>query len=80
MTPDTTSPRSVPDQPAANSGGAVGFVAGGLAGIALALAATVEPWLTAYATPLQSVLGGCAFGTFCGVVVGGLRDQFGPKP
>jgi ABC-type uncharacterized transport system permease subunit len=79
MTTEHRAPQTMPDQPAANSGAAVGFVLGGFVGIALALAVANQPWLNAYATPMQSVVGGCVAGTICGAIIGALRDRMQPK-
>jgi ABC-type uncharacterized transport system permease subunit len=79
MTAEHHTPQSMPDQPAANSGAAVGFLVGGFVGIALALTVASQPWLSAYASPAQSVGGACAAGTICGAIIGALRDWMQPK-
>jgi hypothetical protein len=76
MTTDPHHTRTLPDQPAANSGGAVGFIIGCLAGIALALSIMAQPWLNEYATPLAAMIGACVLGTTGGVIVGALRDVY----
>ena len=71
MTTERPHVKIFPAQPASNSGGAVGFIVGGLAGLALASAVSFEPW---FGSPAASLVGGCVLGTLCGVFVGGLRD------
>jgi hypothetical protein len=76
MTTENHPARTLPDQPAANSGGAVGFLLGCLAGIALTLLIAAQPGLNAYATPLSVMIGACVLGTLGGVAVGAIRDAF----
>jgi ABC-type nitrate/sulfonate/bicarbonate transport system permease component len=68
--------KTFPDQPASNSGAAVGFIIGGVVGIALALTLAAEPWLAAYPTPVVSIIGGCVAGMLCGSIIGAFRDAY----
>jgi ABC-type nitrate/sulfonate/bicarbonate transport system permease component len=68
--------KTFPDQPASNSGAALGLIAGGVVGIALALTHAAEPWLNAYPTPAVSIIGGCALGMACGGIIGAVRDAY----
>jgi hypothetical protein len=72
MTTEQDSPRIIPDQPAANSGAAVGFVFGG---IALAMAPQVRLLTGSFASPAELVGYNAMLGTVGGLIIGAMRDR-----
>jgi hypothetical protein len=75
MTTEQDSPRIIPDQPAANSGAAVGFVFGAFCGIALAMAPQVRLLTGSFASPAELVGYNAMLGTVGGLIIGAMRDR-----
>lgn len=75
MTTERNSPHIIPDQPAANSGAALGFVIGALCGIALAMVPQVQLWTRSFTSPAELVGYIVVLGTICGLVIGAIRDR-----
>lgn len=66
--------QTFPDQPAANSGGAVGFVLGTLVGGLVAAAVPFFPAIETLMTSRQAFFASYMGGTLSGAVVGFVRD------
>lgn len=75
MTTEQNSPRIIPDQPAANSGAAVGFVFGAFCGIALAMVPQLRLLTEPFASPAELIEYNVMLGTVCGLIIGAMRDR-----
>lgn len=78
MTLQSQTQRTFPDQPAANSAGAVGVIIGTLLGGMVAASLPSMPAIEAMMTSQQALVAGCLGGTVVGVAVGFLRDMLSP--
>lgn len=75
MTAQSTPKRTFPDQPAANSGAAVGCLLGTAAGLMVLTAMPAMPSLAETMTPLQAIAAASLAGTIGGTFLGWLRDR-----
>lgn len=75
MTAQPTPPLTFPDQPAANSGAAVGCLFGTAVGLVLVAAMPAIPSVAETATPLQAITAASLAGMMGGAFLGWLRDR-----